>query len=228
MNYAQSHHASIGYSGRGARWVGMAVVVGLHAAVVMALLAYQPVREALGMKPLMVEFITPPAPPTPEQPKETPKPPEVKVVTKVVEPPRQKTVVTTQSGTPSQMTAPPPPVEPKPAPPVDAAPAPAPPAPPAPASQPRIVSGVEYMRAPQPVYPPLARRANEQGKVVFKVVIDPAGHAEKVDIFKSSGSARLDEAGRVAVLQALFKPYMENGQAVTAQVNIPITFSLSD
>ncbi len=215
------------FGGGGSRWVGLAVVVAAHIAVLAALLTYQPVREALGMKPLMVEFINPPAPPAPpEPPKETPKPPEVKIVKPVVAPPQPKQIITAQTTAPAPEVVQPP-APPMPAPPVDAAPPP-PPAPPAPPSQPRIVSGVSYINAPSPVYPPLARRANEQGKVLLRVIIDPTGHAEKADIQKSSGSSRLDEAARTAVMQALYRPYVENGVPVTAQVTIPITFSLSD
>ncbi len=226
LNYA--HGASISPRGGGSRWIGLATVIAVHAAVVVALLSYQPVREALGMKPLMVEFITPPAPPAPQPPKEIPRPPEVKVVKKVIEPPeaiagdygagrgalasgRAASRPPTQAAAAGRSRA------------AGAAGAAA-----APPSQPRVVSGVEYLRPPEPVYPPLARRMNEQGKVILRVLVNPAGHAEKADIQKSSGSSRLDEAARTAVMGALFKPYLENGQAVAAQVNIPITFSLSD
>ncbi|MRX10383.1 TonB family protein [Pseudoduganella sp. FT25W] len=101
----------------------------------------------------------------------------------------------------------------------------APPAPPAP-STPKTVSGVEYVRAPQPVYPSIARRMGETGTVMLRVLIGEKGTAEQVVVQKSSGSANLDEAGRQAVLRALYKPFIEDGKAVPVYVLVPINFQL--
>ncbi len=89
-----------------------------------------------------------------------------------------------------------------------------------------IVSGVEYIQAPQPVYPPLAKRAGEQGKIMLRVLISDKGLPESVDLQKSSGSARLDEAAKQAVFYARFKPYLEDGKAHAVYVIVPITFQL--
>ncbi|HEX4327636.1 MAG TPA: energy transducer TonB [Burkholderiales bacterium] len=210
------------------RLVGLIAVVALHVGVLALLLTYQPAREMLGLpKTVMVEFITPPAPPAPEPPKEQPKPREVEVVHKPVPVPKQ--VIATTSPAPSPMVVEQPPEPPKPQPPVQAA-QPAPPAPPAPAApaEPKVVSGVEYVRKPEPVYPSMSRRLNEQGKVVLRVLINTQGKPENVQIRQSSGSPRLDEAARLAVLESLFKPYIENGVPRAAIATIPINFSLSD
>jgi protein TonB len=107
-----------------------------------------------------------------------------------------------------------------------AAPAPvAPPTPVAPAT-PKTVSGVEYIRAPQPVYPSIARRMGETGTVTLRVLIGEKGLAEQVVIQKSSGSANLDEAGRQAVLRALYKPHVEDGKPVPVYALVPINFQL--
>ena len=112
--------------------------------------------------------------------------------------------------------------------PSSAAPAPvAPPAPPVNApAVPKTVSGVEYIRAPQPVYPSIARRMGETGTVTLRVLIGSKGLAEKVEIQNSSGSANLDEAGRQAVLRALYKPYIEDGKPVPVYALVPINFQL--
>ena len=109
----------------------------------------------------------------------------------------------------------------------------APAQPPAPAPQalpadngPRQISVVEYVREPQPRYPPLSRRLREQGLVVLRVVIDEQGRACEVDVETSSGHARLDAAAREAVLQAAFRPYVEDGMPRRAQVLVPIEFAL--
>jgi protein TonB len=105
--------------------------------------------------------------------------------------------------------------------PVNAVPAPAP----AP-SAPKTISGVEYIRAPSPVYPSVARRMGETGTVILRVLIGEKGQAEQVIIQKSSGSSNLDEAGRQAVLRALYKPYIEDGKAVPVYALVPINFQL--
>ena len=103
-----------------------------------------------------------------------------------------------------------------------AAPTPAPAAP----AAPKTVTGVEYIRAPQPVYPSIARRMGESGTVMLRVLIGEKGLAEQVTIQKSSGSSNLDEAGRQAVMRALYKPYIEDGKAVPVYALVPINFQL--
>jgi protein TonB len=225
MNF--NHSVGLSPGGGASRWLGLAVVVGLHGAALIALLSYQPVREALGVQALMVEFIAPPAPPAPKPSEAAPKPPEVKVVKKTSAPPAPQSLIAAPAEAPSPMLAVPPAADPKPAPPVEAAAAPAT-APPAPAGQPPVVSGVEYLSPPQPVYPPLARRMNEQGKVMLSVLVNVRGQPERVEIEKTSGSPRLDQAARTAVLEARFKPYLENGQPIAVRVFVPISFSLKD
>jgi protein TonB len=101
----------------------------------------------------------------------------------------------------------------------------APPAPPQ-AAAPKTISGVEYIRAPQPVYPSISRRMGETGTVMLRVLIGEKGTAEQVTVQKSSGSNNLDEAGRQAVLRALYKPYLEDGKPVAVYALVPINFQL--
>jgi protein TonB len=94
-------------------------------------------------------------------------------------------------------------------------------------SEPKLISSaIQYLRAPQPAYPTLSRRLREQGKTLVRVLINTEGLAEKAEIQQSSGFARLDEAARQAVLNALFKPFAENGQPVAVYAVIPIQFHL--
>lgn len=116
--------------------------------------------------------------------------------------------------------------------PVEKAPAPAPavvsaPAAPVTAAPKTITSGVEYIQAPQPVYPPMSKRMGEQGKVVLRVLVNVSGKPDQVQIQTSSGSARLDEAGRQAAMRALFKPHVEDGRAVSVYVIVPLNFQLA-
>ncbi len=102
------------------------------------------------------------------------------------------------------------------------------PAAPAAVSAPRLItSGVEYVQAPQLVYPPASKRMNEQGKVVLRVLVNEKGQPAQVTVLTSSGFARLDEAGRQATLRATFKPHLEEGRAIAVYVDVPLTFALS-
>lgn len=94
-------------------------------------------------------------------------------------------------------------------------------------SAPKTVTGVEYLRAPQPVYPNISRRLGETGVVMLRVLIGEKGQPEQVSVHKSSGSSNLDEAGRQAALRALYKPYLEDGKPVSVYVLVPINFQMS-
>lgn len=116
--------------------------------------------------------------------------------------------------------------------PVETAPAPAPavvsaPAAPVSAAPKTITSGVEYIQAPQPVYPPMSKRMGEQGKVILRILVSETGRPDQVQVQTSSGSARLDEAGRQAALRAVFKPHLEDGRAVAVYVIVPLNFQLA-
>ncbi len=107
------------------------------------------------------------------------------------------------------------------------APAAAPPAPPAPSGPRLLSSGVEYVQAPQVVYPAMSKRLGERGKVVLRVLVNEKGIAEQAIVHSSSGFNRLDEAGRQAALHALFKPYMENGKAQSVFALVTLSFELA-
>jgi len=206
----------------------------------------QPPTHQLVPNEVLVRFITAePAPqPTPApQPAPAPAPKTVPVVKKPLPKPVAKThpvakpapapapaeqaitqpVPEPQPAQPAAASAPP--AGPAAAPPTAAASAPAVPAA-AVAAPKTISSGVEYLQAPQPEYPLLARRKGEEGKVVLRALINIKGRPEGVEIQTSSGSARLDEAARQAVLRAVFKPHLEDGQAVMVYAIVPIKFQL--
>ena len=115
------------------------------------------------------------------------------------------------------------PVPSLPAAPAPVSPEPQPPAAPAP---PKTVSGVEYIQPPQPDYPPIAKRMGEEGRVMLRVLVSDRGRPEKVDVQKSSGFARLDEAARQAAMRAMFKPHLKDGRPVAVYALIPINFAI--
>jgi protein TonB len=98
-------------------------------------------------------------------------------------------------------------------------------APPVQIVAPPMVESVEYVRAPVPQYPRESSRRREYGTVVLRVLVDPEGRAAQIQVERSSGFQRLDDAARQAVEKALFRPYEVNGQRQSAQVLIPIEFT---
>jgi protein TonB len=89
---------------------------------------------------------------------------------------------------------------------------------------PPMVESVEYVRAAPPVYPKESQRRREHGTVVLRVLVDAEGRPAQIQVERSSGFERLDNAARDAVAKFLFRPYEVNGTKQAAQVLIPIGF----
>ncbi len=102
---------------------------------------------------------------------------------------------------------------------------PAPPAPPAPLTPPSFSAA--YLNNPAPAYPPLLRRAGEQGRVLLRVFVSADGKAAEVRVLKSSGFALFDEAAADAVRKWRFVPARRGEEAVAEWVQVPIDFKLN-
>jgi protein TonB len=205
------------------RSIGALVAVAMHATAALALLSYEPARSAVfSAAPIMVELITlPKAQPKPEPPVEIlpprPKPKPKPVVKRQPKPPEPSRVLAAPVEAPAPVVAAPPPPEPQPEP----EPAPSPVVPVIPP-----VFNADYLRNPPPAYPALSRRIGEEGRVLLRVLVSPAGTAEEVQVRTSSGSARLDQAARDAVQRWKFVPARRGEHPVAAWVLIPISFRL--
>ncbi|MDP9158177.1 MAG: energy transducer TonB [Pseudomonadota bacterium] len=120
---------------------------------------------------------------------------------------------------------------------------PSPPAPPAPAAPaaaaPAIGRPTMSLNAPKdvahlecniamPEYPALSRRRGESGTAVVKFVVGLTGKIENIELKKSSGSSRLDDAALDAMRSSACKPYKENGEAIRAAYSQPFVFGLND
>lgn len=165
------------------------------------------------LKPELQSMIQPPPPdlPPPVFPIEKPPPP----------PPRPKPK-------PQPQLHKPPPPRPHPAQPPAQTSVPTQPGPPAPPAAPKTVgaSQVSFLVRPSPVYPNRARRNNEQGVVMVRVLIDVTGRPTNVSLQTSSGHPALDESALSAVKAAQFRPYSEGGVPQPVWVNVPIKFVL--
>jgi protein TonB len=187
-------------SQRGGVWLLIAAV---HVAAIYAFGSWSPARVLFESAPIEVSLVDAPTPAA-----EAPPPPVPQLVQAdmpVIEPP----VITLNVEQPPNA--------------ITVAVAETPPAP-APAA-PRMVSDVAYVEAPQPKYPAESRRSGEEGLVVLRVLINELGRAARIEIERSSGYERLDNAARIAVQRALFRPYVENGVPRMALAMIPIEFS---
>jgi len=211
MSYTLHHPSTARRSGL------LTVVIGLHASILLAVLAAKTIAPQIMEMPLVVDLL--PAPQIEAEPQAKPLP-----VAKP-EPVRQKplptpktpapVLETTSSQAPAEQApvAPPLPVEPT------------PPAPAAPAvSQARF--DADYLRNPPPPYPPLARRMGEEGKVILRVSVNPQGTADSVEVRTSSGSNRLDESALKTVRNWKFIPAKRGDVAIQSWVLVPIIFKL--
>jgi protein TonB len=85
---------------------------------------------------------------------------------------------------------------------------------------------VRYLKAEPPEYPRASKRLKETGSVVVRVWIDEGGAPQSVQVGKSSGYPRLDEAAVDAVRKFRFEPYTENGRPTAGWALIPLNFDL--
>ncbi|MEI7408631.1 TonB family protein [Pectobacterium aroidearum] len=95
-----------------------------------------------------------------------------------------------------------------------------------PGAQPKQVASVGCV-VPQPDYPRRAKRLQQEGDVLVRLVINPEGRLIRHDIARSSGYDALDQAAVEAVAQARCTPYRENGQAITVMTIQPVNFRLA-
>jgi protein TonB len=83
-----------------------------------------------------------------------------------------------------------------------------------------------YLRNPEPPYPAASRRLGEQGTVQLRVLVSADGHAARVDVHRTSGFPRLDDAASAAVREWRFVAAKRGATPVEALVIVPIVFRL--
>jgi len=210
----------------------LAAVVLAHAGVLALLLteARTPQPPLTPPTPLFVRMIelpsvqpAPAAAPQPPKPQPAPKPKPAPVLAATPTVPQPVAVPAPQPPQPE------PPAElPQPAP--MPAPAPVPSEAPRPAAAPQPLVAprfnAEYLDNPKPAYPSISRRMGEEGEVRLRVYVDTAGAAQQVEIERSSGFPRLDQAALETVKRWRFVPARQGNQPVAAWVIVPIQFTL--
>jgi periplasmic protein TonB len=168
-----------------------------------------------------------PQPPTAAKPLPTPPTP---AATKL---PSPAVLATANAGVTAATVPAPAPVSAEPASPVPttappattAAPAP-PPVPATPKTLPS--SAVRYLKEPEQIYPRASRELGETGVVRLRVLVDEQGRPREVEVAKSSGHPRLDQAAVLAMRGARFQPHLEDGQPRMVWVLAPLNFQLDE
>jgi len=202
----------------------LAGIVLLHALLLTGLFMFQRVSDPVRVDVLSVRMlqasppVDAPVKPVPVKPQPVPKPlpkPEIKRVK-------------TDAPAPALPTPEPkslPPVQPpQPTPkPVEQPPEPALAAPVVP---PRFDAA--YLNNPAPSYPALSRRNAEAGKVLLRVHVSSDGKPQQIDLQRSGGYSRLDDAEIAAVRQWRFIPAKRGDENLTEWVLVPLVFKLTN
>jgi protein TonB len=187
---------------RGGAWL---VIGAVHVALIYVVTSWTPIRAALDATPIQASILEAPTPPS-----ETPPPPMPQLEQPTLPVIEQPLVTINEEPAPNAITV---------------AVVEQPPVPTPVAAAPHVISDVAYIEPPQPKYPPESRRSGEEGLVVLRVLINEIGSVARVDVERSSGHTRLDDAACQAVKRARFRPYVENGVPRMALATIPIEFS---
>ena len=222
------------------RLLSLALCVMLHAAALAALarLAPAPVTQ----DPVIKMELVPPQAPRPEPARSTPQPvPPAPVVSRPAASPTAQAPVPTSTSLPvlAAPAADAPPEQSVPAQPpairemvlsqpVREPSVPATPA--APREAPVIPPSFDaaYLDNPAPRYPPAALRLRESGRVLLSVMVSATGQPERVELARSSGSSRLDQAALETVRRWRFVPARQGERSVAAQVTVPLVFRLDE
>ncbi len=77
-----------------------------------------------------------------------------------------------------------------------------------------------------PVYPAISRRQGEQGVATFRILVDEHGRPLQVQVLKSSGFSRLDDAASQAIRKWTFVPPTKDGTPVRSWSRVQVRFQL--
>ncbi|MFM7503003.1 MAG: energy transducer TonB [Betaproteobacteria bacterium] len=213
------------------RATGLTIAVVVHIAIAYALVSglARKVVEVI-KQPLETKIIEEVKPPPPKPPPPLPPPPKMTAPPPPFVPPPEIQIATPPP--PNVISAvtskPPPPAPFVPAPPAPLAPpapkaAPAPPAPPP--SYPASIDSKTCSNSDE-FYPRQSRQLNETGTVVLRFVVEANGTLSSVDVEKSSGYRRLDQAARKLLETCKFKPGMVNGKLEKSSATLEVVWKL--
>ena len=199
--------------------VGLLFVLVLHGIVLYGLWSYRFIPAPYEALTIMVNLINPPSvePPKPPRPPKPVPPKPLKLLPPEPTPPehRQLAVETPVVQPDEQVVKAAPPV-------INISPSP---------PQPVELSGELSVVCPkrsQPNYPSVAKRMNQQGKVLLRVELGEDGRVTNAEVKTSSGYRQLDDAALGTVKTWRCNPAMRNGVAVQAVALQQFSFILGE
>jgi|GEM_PF-1329725 len=86
---------------------------------------------------------------------------------------------------------------------------------------------VRVLHGPKPAYPGLSRRLAEEGTVWLRIDVMANGQVARIDVIRSSGHRRLDQAALEQLKAWRFSPALQAGQATAASLEVPVAFTLN-
>ena len=95
-------------------------------------------------------------------------------------------------------------------------------------ARPSLLAKPNYLKNPEPSYPPLARRRHQEGLVLLTVKVTAQGRASEVVLKQSSGFSLLDDAALQAVRDWEFEPARIGPFAMESEIEVPVRFKLTD
>jgi protein TonB len=91
------------------------------------------------------------------------------------------------------------------------------------------IAHADYASNPSPVYPAIARRREQQGTVMIRVLVGIDGIVRRAEIAESSGFDALDDSAIETVRRRWrFTPARHAGTAIESWVLVPIRFALKE
>jgi periplasmic protein TonB len=108
-------------------------------------------------------------------------------------------------------------------------PVPPPPGDPPPAVVRRLISEpaqmAQLIRRVEPIYPPLARQIQREGRVELRAIISTAGTIESLEVL--SGDSLFIQSALAAVREWRYRPTILNGRPIEVDTHITVIYTLS-
>ena len=85
--------------------------------------------------------------------------------------------------------------------------------------------GPRFVHREMPIYPRLARRSGQEGKVLLRLTIDDRGGLVDVEALESA-DPDFTESALVAARRSLYAPAVRDGKPVPCRALLPVRFEL--
>jgi protein TonB len=83
----------------------------------------------------------------------------------------------------------------------------------------------QLIRRVEPIYPPLAKQIQREGRVELRAIISTAGTIESLEVI--SGDPLLIQSALAAVREWRYRPTILNGRPIEVDTRITVIYTLS-